>query len=164
MNTKPKSHLPHRRNARVTWVGVAALLSVLIAPCTVALSAPSFLNNARSAVESDHQHTSDHHGVESGDHHSEQPAQVAIADTDSGCHGGHGDGGALEDDCCCDVTGLASSNSAELQQPTTMVVGIISNLDIVDFSTMYFQTPRLRGPPRKDTSPPVYRTTQRIRI
>ena len=164
MITKPMSRLTQRRNARVTWVGVVALLSVLIVPCTAALITPSFLSNAEPAVEDHHQHTSDHHGVESGDHHSEQPAQVAIADTDSGCHGGHGDGGALEDDCCCDVTGLASSNSAELQQPTTMVVGLTSSLNIVEFSAMNFHTPHLRGPPRKDTSPPVYLTTQRLRI
>jgi hypothetical protein len=164
MKTQLNPRLAQRRKASVTWIGVTALLSVLIAPCTIALSAPSVFDTPAPAAEAPHQHTADHHADVSEKHHSDETEHEVVADSDSACHGGHGAGGALESDCCCDVTGLTASNSTELQPPTTVIVGITSSLDIVEFSAMNFHTLHLRGPPRKDASPPVYLTTQRIRI
>ena len=138
----------HRRSRRVVTVGVLAWLGVLIAPCTVALSAQDFSVAPTTFSASD------------ADHHDRNETLV---ETNDECHGGHATLGPMESGCCCDVTVVSGADSGNLPQYSTVFAAPIDQ-PVVQPRRRARVVFRYHGPSKYQSSQPVYLSTQRFRI
>ncbi len=170
----PRSRSRFRRRAPgIVSLGILAWLSVLIVPCTVAVSGQSFSTpTVNAVVEADNTHHPKSSGRQGesadqldghGDHHSAQALVEALVEANDECHSGHAAAGPMESGCCCDVTVLSGTDNEKPQQFAAVFEYPVDQL-VAQLRQLTRVVSQYHGPPRHQSSPPVYLSTQRFRI
>lgn len=170
MSKRQTTTIFRRGSPGVVSLGVFGWLSVLILPCTVALSDRNFstVPTATAAIEVDHTHhheSSEHESVSADHHdgHSVHDGAKALIESNDECHGGHATAGPMESGCCCDVTALNGTDSDKLKQFSTAYAVAVSQQAVIPQHVARVISLH-HGRPKQQTSPPVYLSTQRFRI
>lgn len=130
-----RSKVRNGRAASLLSVAVLAWLGIIAVPCTLLASV--------AAVETSSE----------------------VEESQGDCHGGHPSAATASDECCCEILGVASGEAAKTQKVSAVVVIASSSLRS-DFHSVLAtgKVEMQHGPPTSELSPPVYLSTQRLRI
>ncbi len=86
-----------------------------------------------------------------------------IGESHGNCHGSHPSAATASDECCCDLPGISSGEAPKAEKVSAVVA--IPNVR-TDFQSLLApgKVDMQHGPPPIEYSPPVYLSTQRLRI